>query len=138
MDLGLGPVSPERLSLIFGGEVPTIAVDLPEVVEWLTDSGIPAISLVEVMSVVDGAVVAVNANPETIWLAQKPQMGVRKIYFIQSAHGGDSHTVRYTIAQLLASDPWACTQRLADGAAAIKSSGGRFSFTGEGTDLTVQ
>ena len=137
MPRGGGGIAP-HLPRIFGGEASTIAVDLPEVVEWLTGAGVPAIPLVEVMSVDAGGVVAINANPETIWFAQKPQPGVRKIHLVQSVHGGDEHTVRYTIAQWLAADPWSCAQQLGDVAAEIKSSGGRFALIGAGTELTIQ
>lgn len=128
----------QSLPDVFGGEAPIIATDLPEVAEWLTDSGVSSIPLTEVMSITEGAVLAVNATPETIWFAQKSQPGVRKIHLVQSVHGDDNHTVRYTITQWLAADPWACAQRLADIATVIKSSSGRFSLTGLGTDLTVR
>ncbi|ORW00524.1 hypothetical protein AWC15_08625 [Mycobacterium lacus] len=115
-----------------------IAVDIPDLVDWLNSSGVSAIPLAEVMSVTAGAVVAVSATPETVGLALKSQPGVRKIHVVQSVHSGDTHTVAYTIEHLLASDPFVCTQRQADIAAAIKSSGGRIMFTGVGTDLTVR
>jgi len=126
------------LGRIFDGEQPVIAVDLPEVVDWLTDSGISAIGLAEVMSVESGAVVAVSAHPATVGLALKSQPGVRKIHVVQSVHSGDPHTVRYTVAQLLASDPLLCAQRQDEIAATIKSSGGAISFRGVGTDLAVR
>ncbi|ETW24214.1 hypothetical protein MGAST_09735 [Mycobacterium gastri 'Wayne'] len=132
------PCSAERLSRIFDGEAPVIAVDLPDLVDWLNDAGIPAIPLNEIDSLADGAVVAVNANPDTVGLALRSQPGVRKIHVVQSVHNGDEHTVRYTVEKLLASDPLSCVQRQGDIAVAIKSSGGHISFTGEGTDLAVR
>lgn len=126
-----------RYSPIFGGRVPVVAVDLPGVVQWLNDSGVSALPLADVMSVGDGAVVAVSAHPDRMALAQSSQPGVRKISLMQSAFDADEHTVRYSISQLLASDPVVCARRQGDIAAAIKSSGGCIAFTGAGTDLTV-
>ncbi|KAA1249436.1 hypothetical protein F0Q45_15210 [Mycobacterium simiae] len=132
------PRSAERLARIFDGESPVIAVDLPDLVEWLNDVGIRAIPLAEAASVADGAVVAVNAAPDKVGLALKSQPGVRKIHVVQSVHSGDAHIVRYTVEKLLASDPLSCVRRQDDIAAAIKSSGGHISFTGDGTDLVVR
>ncbi|MBY0441582.1 MAG: hypothetical protein K2Q25_05520 [Mycobacteriaceae bacterium] len=126
----------ERLAHIFDGQTPVIAVDLPAAV--VADSGLPVVPLADVMSITEGAVVAVSSNPDTVALAQKPQPGVRKIHFVQAVHGGDEHTVRYTTMQLLASDPLVCAQRLVELAGEIKLSGGNISFTGEGTELTVR
>ena len=115
-----------------------VAVDLPEVVDWLQNFGVPAMALEDVLSVTQGAVVAVNAKPQTVRLAQRSQPGVRKAHLTQSFHDGDVPTVRYTLAQLLASDPWECVQRQADVASVIKSSSGGMSFVGAGTELTLR
>ncbi|MBY0442429.1 MAG: hypothetical protein K2Q25_09900 [Mycobacteriaceae bacterium] len=117
---------------------PVFAVDLPDVVEWLSHSGIPAVPLTGEMSGVAGAVVAVSAKAETVGLAQRSEPGVRKLRVVQAVHGGDSATVRYTIMQLLSSDPLACVRRQEDIAAAIKSSGRYVQFTGVGAELHVQ
>lgn len=128
----------ELLARAFGGLAPVVAVDLPGIREWLTACGVPVVELADVMTITEGAVVAVNAKPESAGFARRPQPGVRKIYIVHSAQDADEHTVRYTIAQLLASDPLVCAQRQGDVAAAIRSLGGCISFTGSGTELTAR
>lgn len=138
---GIPPIAPdsvERLAKIFDGVHPLFAIDDQPLVDWLNDSGVRAIPLADVMSVTEGAVIAVNADPANVGLALKSQPGVRKLHVVQSVHSGDKHTVRYTLGHLLASDPLVCVQRQDDVATAIKSSGGRISFTGVGTDLQVR
>ena len=132
----------DSLRRIFGGHLPVVAVDLPDVVDWLNACGVAAMPLAEVMSISDGAVLAVNAGLGTVRLAKASQPGVRKLNLLQSFNSGDSAAVRYTIAQFLASDPLVSVQNQADVAAAIKSSGGRIAFVspppGSATELNVQ